>query len=69
MSIKLLTMISPGYSWRKTGVNVYESADGVVEVAILHHGRPQEGYSELTFWWTNGLVVEGWVNGSRERFR
>jgi hypothetical protein len=49
------------------GVNIYSSADGQVEVSVLHIGKRGQGYSQLKFFWkTYGLAVEGWVRDEEE---
>lgn len=62
MSTKPLNRVAPRYIWRKTGINIFTSADGKVEASVIHH----RGYSELIFRWSTGLVVEGWVRDGEE---
>ena len=67
MSLRLLKKVAPGYRWQKIGVNIYSSADGLVEVSVLHIGKRSQGYSQLRFLWrASGLVAEGWVRDEEE---
>ena len=61
MSIKRLNTSASRYLWRKTGINIYQSEDGTVEASVVHHWSGEQGYSQLTFRWSNGLAVEGWL--------
>ena len=67
MSIRLLSRVAPGYGWKRTGVNIYSSADGEVEVSIIHYGKRGQGYFELKFLWKIvDLIAEGWVRDGEE---
>jgi len=67
MSIRLLNRVAPGYRWQKIGVNIYGSADGLVEVSVLHIGKRGQGYFELKFLWKIvDLIAEGWVRDEEE---